>query len=104
MVAIDHFAEHLGHSLRSNFKCRQWPPGFVPFPVAISLTDVVMSLERLSDESIMRMYECIRDQLAADTRTPRPLMGQSAKRRAEQLAAEMHRRRMRFAMIEWPSR
>ncbi len=68
------------------------------------LMDVVMSLERLSDESIMRMYECIRDQLAADTRTPRPLMGESAKRRAEELAAEMHRRRMRFALIEWPSR
>jgi hypothetical protein len=63
-----------------------------------------MSLERLSDESIMRMYDCIRNELAADTRVPFPFMGESAKQRADELAAEMNRRRMRFTVIDWPSR
>ena len=63
-----------------------------------------MSLERLSDESVKRMYESIRSELAADTRVPQPLMGETAKRRAEELEAKMKRRRMNFALIDWPVR
>jgi hypothetical protein len=63
-----------------------------------------MSLERLSDESIAHMYDSIRNEIAADRRVPQPLMGEAAKQRAEELAAEMSRRRMRFTMIDWPAR
>jgi hypothetical protein len=63
-----------------------------------------MSLERLSNESVNQMYESIRSELAADTRVPQPLMGETAKRRADELEAEMKRRRMNFVLIDWPVR
>ncbi len=62
------------------------------------------SLDRLSDESIARMYDSIRNEIAADARVPQPLMGEAARQRAEELAAEMNRRRIRFTMIDWPTR
>ena len=64
-----------------------------------------MSLERLSDESIVRMYDNIRNEVAADirTRVPQKLMGAAAKHRAEQLADEMKRRRIQFTLIDWPA-
>ncbi len=63
-----------------------------------------MSLERLSDESIAHMYDSIRNEIAADRRVRYPLMGETARQRAEELVAEMIRRRMNFTPIDWPSR
>ncbi len=63
-----------------------------------------MSLERLSDEWITRMYEGIRKEVAADIGSDRhPLMGEAMKQRAEMLADELTRRAIRFAPIEWPA-
>jgi hypothetical protein len=62
-----------------------------------------MSLERLSDEWVTRMYEGIRKEVAADiSRGDRPpLMGEATKQRAEQLADELTRRGVQFVPIEW---
>jgi hypothetical protein len=64
-----------------------------------------MSLERLSDEWVTRMYEGIRKEVAADiSRGDRhPLMGEATKQRAEQLADELTRRGVQFVPIEWPA-
>jgi hypothetical protein len=63
-----------------------------------------MSLEKLSDDSVLILYESIRKQVAADIHSgvPQRLMGETAKQRAEQLREEMDRRRMRFKPIDWP--
>ncbi len=63
-----------------------------------------MSLEKLSDDSVLILYESIRKQVAADINSgvPEKLMGETAKQRAEQLREEMDRRCMRFKPIDWP--
>jgi hypothetical protein len=63
-----------------------------------------MSLEKLSDDSVLILYESIREQVAADSDSgvPEKLMGETARQRAEQLREEMDRRRMRFKPIDWP--
>lgn len=63
-----------------------------------------MSLERLSDEWITRMFEGIRKEVAADIGSDRhPMMGDATKQRAEQLAAELTRRGIQFVSIDWPA-
>ena len=61
-----------------------------------------MSLEKLSDDSVLILYESIRKQVDADIHTgiPERLMGETAWQRAEQLREEMDRRRMRFKPID----
>jgi hypothetical protein len=61
-------------------------------------------LSKLSDESVVRLYESIREQVAADARmgSRHKFVGESAKQRAEKLREEMDRRRLRFAPIDWP--
>jgi hypothetical protein len=63
-----------------------------------------MSLEKLSDDCVLILYESIREQVAADidSGVPEKLMGETARQRAEQLREEMDRRRMRFKPIDWP--
>ena len=63
-----------------------------------------MGIELLSDESILRFYEDIRQQVAADLATENRfrLMGSEAvKQRAERLQIEIDRRRLRCNPIEW---
>jgi hypothetical protein len=64
----------------------------------------MIHVQFLSDESVLRFYENIRQQVAADMRLESRyrLMGVSAKQQAERLREEMTRRRMRFTPIEWP--
>jgi hypothetical protein len=64
-----------------------------------------MSLERLSDEWITRMFEGIRKEVAADISSTvgHPLLGEATKQRAGHLANELTRRGIQFAPIEWPS-
>jgi hypothetical protein len=63
-----------------------------------------MSLERLSDEWITRMFEGIRKEVAVDISSgvQYPLMGNATKQRAEQLAKELTRRGIQFSPIDWP--
>jgi len=63
-----------------------------------------MSVENLSDESIARYYESIRQQAEADrvhkcNFTANP----TVRERAEKLREEMVRRRLQHSPINWPS-
>ena len=60
-------------------------------------------LRRLTDESIRRLYNSIREQVAQDARSgsPHRFMGDTARQRAERLREEMDRRRLKFTPIVW---
>jgi hypothetical protein len=60
-------------------------------------------LQRLTDDSIRRVYNSIRDQVANDAQSgsPHRFMGDTAKQQAERLREEMDRRRLKFTPIEW---
>jgi len=62
------------------------------------------NFQKLSDESLLRYYESIREQVADETRseTPHRFMGETARQRSEQLREELDRRRLRFMAIDWP--
>jgi hypothetical protein len=62
-----------------------------------------MGIEFLSDESILRFYEDIRQQVAADMATGNRyrFTGEAAKQRAGRLRIEIDRRRLRCNPIEW---
>jgi hypothetical protein len=63
-----------------------------------------MSLERLSDEWVTRMFEGIRKEVAADIGSGwHPLIGEATKQRAKTLADELTRRGIQFSPIDWPS-
>ena len=66
-----------------------------------------MGIELLSDESILRFYEDIRREVAADLATEdrfRLIGGEAVKQRAERLRIEIDRRRLRCNPIEWRDR
>jgi hypothetical protein len=60
-------------------------------------------LQGLTDDSIRRLYNSIRDQVAKDAQSgsPHRFMGDTAKKHAERLREEMDRRRLKFTPIEW---
>ena len=60
-------------------------------------------IQRLSDESLHRLYENIREQVTIDMRSGsrHRFMGETARQQAERLREEMDRRRLRFNPIEW---
>jgi hypothetical protein len=62
-----------------------------------------MGIEFLSDESILRFYEDIRQQVAADLATGNRyrFAGEAARQQAELLRIEIDRRRLRCNLIEW---
>lgn len=63
----------------------------------------VASMEHLSDQGVLRLYEGIRHQVDADRTAGGRyrLVGNAAKERAERLRAELIRRGVRFAEIDW---
>jgi hypothetical protein len=63
----------------------------------------VMGIESLSDESVLRFYEDIRQQVAADLSAGNrhSFMDEVAKQRAERLRIEIARRRLKCNPIEW---
>ena len=63
----------------------------------------VMGIESLSDESVLRFYEDIRQQVAADLASGNRyrFIGEAAKQQAERLRIEIARRRLRCNPIEW---
>ena len=61
-----------------------------------------MDLEPLSDESVMRYYEALRTQVAADLRAEdRRFVGQQVRDRAQALLAEIQRRQLYVMPIHW---
>lgn len=62
-----------------------------------------MGIENLADESVVRLYESIREQLSANIRlgSRHRLLGETAKRQAVRLREELDRRRLRFVPIDW---
>jgi hypothetical protein len=75
-------------------------PALLPFWRSWS----AMGIELLSDESILRCYEQIRQQVAADLTTEnrfRLMGGEAVKQRTERLRTEIDRRRLRCDPIEW---
>ena len=66
-------------------------------------TERAVPIEHLSDESILLLYENVRQQVAADIRTGSPyrLVGNTAKKEAERLRLEIDRRGLQAAPIVW---
>lgn len=63
-----------------------------------------MSLENLSDESVVRYYEGIRQQADADRSNKHHFTSsQGVRERAEQLRDELMRRKLQHSPIRWPS-
>ena len=62
-----------------------------------------MSIQDLSDESVLKLYENIRQQVSADIRAGGKyrLLGETAKQQAQRLRDELSRRRLSFTPIDW---
>ena len=64
----------------------------------------IMSFERMSDASIARYYESIREQADADRKHKEHFTASpSVRERADKLRQEMIKRRMQHSPINWPS-
>ncbi|MCK1404919.1 hypothetical protein IVB48_05580 [Bradyrhizobium sp. 76] len=63
-----------------------------------------MGIETLNGESVLRFYENIRIQVAADRASGGRyhLLGNTAKQHADILREEIDRRRLRADRIDWP--
>lgn len=62
-----------------------------------------MPIEDLSDESVLKLYENIRQQVTADFHqgSKHRLLGETAKQQAQRLRDELDRRKLRFMPIDW---
>ncbi len=62
-----------------------------------------MATHALSDESILKLFENIRQQVAADRRlgSKHRLLGETAKREALRLEEELRRRGLPVTPIDW---
>ncbi|WP_407186855.1 hypothetical protein [Bradyrhizobium centrosematis] len=62
-----------------------------------------MAIQDLSDASVLKLYENIRQQVAADLRlgSKHRLLGETAKREALRLEEELKRRRLPYTPISW---
>lgn len=63
-----------------------------------------MALENLTTESVLKLYENIREQVVADTLagTQHRLLRETAQKESDRLRAELDRRGVRFLPINWP--
>ncbi|WP_024519343.1 hypothetical protein [Bradyrhizobium sp. Tv2a-2] len=62
-----------------------------------------MAIQDLSDESVLKFYENIRQQVSADMQAggKHRLLGETARQQAQRLGDELDRRRLRFTPIDW---
>jgi hypothetical protein len=62
-----------------------------------------MGIENLSNDSVLHLYENIRQQVAADLElgSRHRLLGETARQQAERLREELDRRRLRYSPINW---
>lgn len=61
-----------------------------------------MALERLGDQSILWMYNNIREQVMADAATGSRFVGEAAREQANRLQSEINRRGLKCGPINWP--
>ena len=61
-----------------------------------------MNFANSKDESLLVLYESVRQQVEKDKFEKHRFMGKAAREYAERLRAEMERRQMKFTPIEWP--
>jgi hypothetical protein len=62
-----------------------------------------MGIANLNDESILRLYDSVRNQVDADHSSQcRFALGTSVKQYATVLSEELTRRRLQHSPIEWP--
>ena len=59
-------------------------------------------LSGLSDQSLLRYYEDLREQLAIDLRSTYRFTGETARERANALLIEIRRRGLKVEPIYWP--
>ena len=78
-------------------------PALLPIGEAQPCGGRVVGIESLSDESVLRFYEDIRQQVAADLATGNRyrFIGKAARKQAERLRIEIDRRRLKSNPIEW---
>jgi hypothetical protein len=64
---------------------------------------LLMALQHLSDESVLTLYENIREQVSADIRlgSQHRLLGETARQQELRLREELERRGLRFTPIDW---
>jgi hypothetical protein len=62
-----------------------------------------MTIQDLTDESVLKLYESIRQQVSADIRlgSNHRLLGEAAKQQAQRLREEIDRRRLQVTPISW---
>jgi hypothetical protein len=60
-------------------------------------------IRHLTDDYVRKLYENIREQVAADaqSRSHHGFVGETARRQTERLREEMDRRRLKFTPIDW---
>lgn len=65
---------------------------------------VFMNFANSKDETLLRLYENVRDQVQADSQLGGKyrFAGDGVKQYADKLRDEMERRRLRFSPIDWP--
>jgi hypothetical protein len=63
-----------------------------------------MNFANSKDETLLRLYENVRDQVQADSQLGGKyrFAGDGVKQYADKLRDEMERRRLRFSPIDWP--
>jgi len=63
-----------------------------------------MNFANSKDETLLRFYDNVRDQVRADSQLGGKyrFMGDGVKQYAEKLREEMDRRRLKFSPINWP--
>jgi hypothetical protein len=60
-----------------------------------------LALADLTDESLLHLYNNIRDQVAADRAHKHKFIGDSVRQYAEELRSELIRRRVEHTPIDW---
>jgi hypothetical protein len=64
---------------------------------------MLMAIENLRDENLLRFFDSIREQVEADRSSKRKFaVGHSVKEYAETLRGEITKRRLQYTPIEWP--
>jgi hypothetical protein len=69
----------------------------------IALKALFMAIQDLSDESVLKLYESIRQQVSADIRfgSKHRLLGEAVKQQAQRLREEIDRRGLQVTPISW---
>lgn len=61
-----------------------------------------MNYSQTKDETLLRFYDDVRQQVILDGNSPYRLAGDGVRAYAEKLREEMDKRRLKYAPINWP--